>query len=79
MRCEQVKALLNDYSGGCAQPSDCTLAGGAPECLRRVAMSGSFVGGFGVRCAHMPAPSAPADLHARIMTHVRAHGACPRM
>lgn len=72
MRCEQVKALLNDYLEGALSPAV------VPSLEAHLSVCASCRGEWQFRrgiwrsLAQMPAPSAPADLHARIMTHVRA-------
>jgi anti-sigma factor RsiW len=73
MRCEQVKALLNDYLEGGLSPSVRQSVqahlDGCAVCRREW----QFQRGIWRSLSRMPAPDAPADLHARIMTHVRAH------
>ncbi|MEJ5295041.1 MAG: zf-HC2 domain-containing protein [Fimbriimonadales bacterium] len=73
MRCEQVRGLLNDYLEG-------TLNRGIAEAVAahlRVCDScrreHQFLSTVWRELASLPAEPAPADLHARIMTHVRAH------
>lgn len=73
MRCEQVKNLLNEYAEGAvsealrervqAHLNACT------DCKREYQFSQSIWRGLSA----MPEVTPPADLHARIMTHVRAN------
>jgi len=73
MRCEQVRSLLNDYCEGSLSEAmrervEAHLRGCA-ACQREV----QFVQAIWRRLSAMPEVAPPADLHARIMTHVRAN------
>ncbi len=72
MRCEQVQALLNDYlegalSAGVRQSLEAHLSACA-GCRREW----QFRQGIWRALARTPVPDAPPDLHARILTYVRA-------
>lgn len=73
MRCEQVRVLLNDYLEGALRPAIAEAVQAhlrvCPACQREW----QFQRGIWRSLARMPAPEAPADLHARIMTYVRGH------
>lgn len=73
MRCEQVKGLLHDYIEGSLstvirQQVEAHLAH-CVECQREL----RYVRGIWQGLRQMPEVVPPADLHARIMTHVRAN------
>jgi hypothetical protein len=73
MRCEQVKSLLNDYCEGSLSEAmrervEAHLRGCA-ACQREA----QFVQAIWRGLAAMPEVVPPPDLHARIMTHVRAN------
>ncbi len=73
MRCEQVRALLNDYldgtlNRGIAEAVDSHLRT-CSECAREL----QFLKSIWQELRHLPKPPVPPDLHARIMTHVRAN------
>ena len=73
MRCEQVRSLLNDYCEGSLSEAmrervEAHLRGCA-ACRREA----QFVQAIWRGLRTMPEVAPPADLHARIMTHVRAN------
>ncbi|MCX7925966.1 MAG: zf-HC2 domain-containing protein [Fimbriimonadales bacterium] len=73
MHCEQVRNLLNDYiegsvSGAIRDRLEAHLERCA-ECRRELQFMQSIWRGL----SEMPEVAPPADLHARIMTHVRAN------
>ncbi|MDW8106699.1 MAG: zf-HC2 domain-containing protein [Armatimonadota bacterium] len=73
MRCEQIQSLLHDYVEGSLgtvmhQQVEAHLACCA-ECQREL----RYVRGIWQGLRQMPEVAPPADLHARIMTHVRAN------
>jgi hypothetical protein len=73
MRCEQVKALLNDYLEGVLSPAVAPSLEAHLSVCDLCRREWQFRRGIWRALSRMPAPAAPADLHARIMTHVRAH------
>jgi len=72
MRCEQVKALLNDYLEGALSPTVARSLEAHLSVCDSCRGEWQFRRGIWHSLSQMPAPPAPADLHARIMTHVRA-------
>lgn len=73
MRCEQVRGLLHDYlegslNRGIAEAVSAHLRACEP-CRKEYA----FLKRVWHELAHLPEEPVPADLHARIMTHVRAN------
>ncbi len=73
MRCEQVRNLLNEYiegsvSGAMRDRLEAHLEG-CVECRRELQLMQAIWRGLSA----MPEIEPPADLHARIMTHVRAN------
>ena len=73
MHCEQVKSLLNDYCEGSLSEAmrervEAHLRGCA-ACQREAQFTQAIWRGLSA----MPEVAPPADLHARIMTHVRAN------
>jgi anti-sigma factor RsiW len=73
MHCEQVKSLLNEYCEGSLSEAmrarvEAHLRGCA-ACQREAQFMQAIWRGL----AAMPEVIPPADLHARIMTHVRAN------
>ncbi|MFN4033215.1 MAG: zf-HC2 domain-containing protein [Fimbriimonadales bacterium] len=73
MRCEQVKQLLNEYIEGSVSEAlrerlQAHL-GRCAECRRELKLTQAIWRGLSA----MPEVQPPADLHARIMTHVRAN------
>lgn len=73
MHCEKVKSLLQDYIEGVLNRG---IADQVEAHLRRCAdcrREWQFVKQIWQSLEHLPEVTPPADLHARIMTHVRAH------
>jgi anti-sigma factor RsiW len=73
MHCEQVRSLLNDYCEGSLSEAmrervEAHLRGCA-ACQREAQFTQAIWRGLSA----MPEVAPPADLHARIMTHVRAN------
>ncbi|MCS7064999.1 MAG: zf-HC2 domain-containing protein [Fimbriimonadales bacterium] len=73
MRCEQVRVLLNDYLGGALSPAIAESLQAHLSACAACQREWQFQRGIWRTLERMPAPEAPADLHARIMTYVRGH------
>lgn len=73
MRCEQVRSLMNEYIEGSLSEALRERVGahlsGCAECRRELRFTQAIWRGL----SEMPEAQPPADLHARIMTHVRAN------
>jgi len=73
MRCEQVRVLLNDYLEGALSPAIAESLRAHLSACAACRREWQLQQGIWRSLERMPVPDAPADLHARIMTHVRLH------
>ncbi|GBC92366.1 hypothetical protein HRbin15_00834 [bacterium HR15] len=73
MRCEQVRVLLNDYLEGTLSPAIAESLRAHLSACAPCRREWQFQRGIWRTMAQLPAPEAPTDLHARIMTYVRGH------
>lgn len=73
MRCEQVRTLLNDYLEGTLSRGIAEAVASHVRTCAECARELQFLKSIWQELRHLPEPPVPSDLHARIMTHVRAH------
>lgn len=73
MRCEQVRGLLHDYLDGTLNRGIADTVAAHLSVCEPCRQEHAFLKRVWHELAHLPETPVPADLHARIMTHVRAH------
>ncbi len=73
MRCEQVRTLLYDYLDGTLSRAVAESVSAHLNTCAECAREHRFLKGIWQEMNRLPEPPVPDDLHARIMTHVRAH------